>query len=155
METCGILSGVLDSKRALFTINTLIVPKQEGTSDRVEALNEEEIFEAQDSRKLYPLGWIHTHPSHTCFLSSIDIHTQYPYQVPRRKCQAGVLIQPWSFPCRTLLLMLQSPFCWGKDCGLLQRQLRAVLSVLHWCAAAAKVSKVRSCFLNGCTLTAH
>ena len=47
----------------------------------VQALNEEEIFEAQDSRSLYPLGWIHTHPTQTCFLSSIDVHTQCGYQV--------------------------------------------------------------------------
>ena len=53
---------------------------QEGTSDTVAALGEEEIFEAQDSRGLFPLGWIHTHPSQTCFLSSIDIHTQCGYQ---------------------------------------------------------------------------
>lgn len=48
-----------------------------------QALNEEEIFEAQDSRGLYPLGWIHTHPTQTCFLSSIDVHTHCGYQVGR------------------------------------------------------------------------
>ena len=81
IESCGILAGSLDSKRGLFTISTLIVPKQEGSSDMVSALNEEEIFDVQDKRSLYPLGWIHTHPSQTCFLSSIDIHTQCGYQV--------------------------------------------------------------------------
>ncbi len=81
MESCGILAGLLDSKRGLFSITTLIVPKQEGTSDTVQALAEEEIFEAQDSRGLYPMGWIHTHPTQTCFLSSIDVHTQCGYQV--------------------------------------------------------------------------
>ena len=44
-------------------------------------LAEEEIFEVQDSRALYPLGWIHTHPSQTCFLSSVDIHTHCGFQV--------------------------------------------------------------------------
>ncbi len=29
---------------------------------------------------LYPLGWIHTHPSQTCFLSSVDVHTHCGYQ---------------------------------------------------------------------------
>ena len=47
----------------------------------LQALNEEDIFEAQDSRGLYPLGWIHTHPTQTCFLSSVDIHTHCGYQV--------------------------------------------------------------------------
>ncbi len=47
----------------------------------MQALNEEEIFDVQDKRSLYPMGWIHTHPTQTCFLSSIDIHTQCGYQV--------------------------------------------------------------------------
>lgn len=47
----------------------------------VQALNEEEIFDVQDKRSLYPLGWIHTHPTQTCFLSSVDVHTQCGYQV--------------------------------------------------------------------------
>ena len=65
----------------MFVISTLIIPKQEGTSDTVQALNEEEIFDVQDKRALYPLGWIHTHPTQTCFLSSVDVHTQCGYQV--------------------------------------------------------------------------
>ncbi len=47
----------------------------------MQALNEEEIFDVQDKRSLYPLGWIHTHPTQTCFLSSVDVHTQCGYQV--------------------------------------------------------------------------
>lgn len=34
----------------------------------------------QDKRSLFPLGWVHTHPTQSCFLSSIDIHTQCGYQ---------------------------------------------------------------------------
>jgi STAM-binding protein len=26
------------------------------------------------------LGWIHTHPTQTCFMSSVDLHTQFSYQ---------------------------------------------------------------------------
>ena len=81
IESCGILAGSLSADDSVFTINTLIVPKQEGTSDTVQALNEEEIFEVQDTRSLYPLGWIHTHPTQTCFLSSVDVHTHCGYQV--------------------------------------------------------------------------
>ncbi|KAI3435549.1 hypothetical protein D9Q98_001614 [Chlorella vulgaris] len=80
VESCGILAGTLSADDAVFTITTLIVPKQTGTSDTVEMLNEEEIFEVQDSRALYPLGWIHTHPSQTCFLSSVDVHTHCGFQ---------------------------------------------------------------------------
>ena len=81
IESCGILAGSLREKSGVFVISTLIIPKQEGTSDTVQALNEEEIFDVQDKRALYPLGWIHTHPTQTCFLSSVDVHTQCGYQV--------------------------------------------------------------------------
>jgi len=64
-----------------FTLTTLIVPKQTSTSDTVAMLNEEEIFDVQDSRELLTLGWIHTHPTQQCFMSSVDLHTQYPYQL--------------------------------------------------------------------------
>ena len=29
---------------------------------------------------LLTLGWIHTHPTQTCFLSSVDLHTHCGYQ---------------------------------------------------------------------------
>ncbi|KAL4316408.1 hypothetical protein AHAS_Ahas15G0282100 [Arachis hypogaea] len=43
----------------VFHITTLIIPKQESTSDSCSTLNEEEIFEVQDILSLFPLGWIH------------------------------------------------------------------------------------------------
>ena len=36
VESCGILAGILDEKNACFQICTLIIPKQEGTSDTVQ-----------------------------------------------------------------------------------------------------------------------
>lgn len=79
LETCGILAGSLKNRK--FFVTTLIIPKQEATSDSCQATNEEEIFDVQDKKSLFPLGWIHTHPSQSCFMSSIDIHTHYSYQV--------------------------------------------------------------------------
>ncbi|KAK4425929.1 AMSH-like ubiquitin thioesterase 3 [Sesamum alatum] len=79
LETCGVLAGSLRNRE--FHITTLIIPKQESTSDSCQTLNEEEIFEVQDKRSLFPLGWIHTHPTQTCFMSSVDLHTHYSYQV--------------------------------------------------------------------------
>ncbi|KAL6188503.1 hypothetical protein ACLB2K_039895 [Fragaria x ananassa] len=79
LETCGVLAGSLKNK--VFHITTLIIPKQESTSDSCQTLNEEEIFEVQDRLSLFPLGWIHTHPSQTCFMSSVDLHTHYSYQI--------------------------------------------------------------------------
>lgn len=79
LETCGVLAGLL--KNSTFVVTTLIIPKQESTSDSCQTTNEEEIFNVQDERSLFPLGWIHTHPTQTCFMSSIDLHTHYSYQI--------------------------------------------------------------------------
>lgn len=79
LETCGVLAGKLSHD--IFNITTLIIPKQTSTSDTVAMLNEEEIFEIQDSKELLTLGWIHTHPTQQCFMSSVDLHTHFPYQL--------------------------------------------------------------------------
>lgn len=79
LETCGVLAGSL--KNRIFYVTALIIPKQESTSDSCQTTNEEEIFEVQDKKSLFPLGWIHTHPTQSCFMSSIDVHTQYSYQI--------------------------------------------------------------------------
>lgn len=41
IESCGILAGLLDEKNSCFQITTLIIPKQEGTSDTVQVLSHE------------------------------------------------------------------------------------------------------------------
>ncbi|CAK9180040.1 unnamed protein product [Ilex paraguariensis] len=79
LETCGVLGAFL--KEGIFYVTTLIIPKQESTSNSCQALNEEEIFAIQNEQSLFPVGWIHTHPSQSCFMSSIDVHTQYSYQM--------------------------------------------------------------------------
>ncbi|WRX16760.1 JAB1/MPN/MOV34 metalloenzyme domain - like 5 [Theobroma cacao] len=78
LETCGVLAGSLKNRK--FYVTALIIPKQESTSDSCQTTNEEEIFEVQDKKSLFPLGWIHTHPTQSCFMSSIDLHTHYSYQ---------------------------------------------------------------------------
>ncbi|KAL5723704.1 ubiquitinyl hydrolase 1 [Ranunculus cassubicifolius] len=79
LETCGVLGAYL--KNGVFYVTTLIIPKQEATSSSCQASNEEEIYAVQHENSLFPLGWIHTHPSQTCFMSSIDLHTQFCYQI--------------------------------------------------------------------------
>ncbi|XP_029710205.1 STAM-binding protein-like [Aedes albopictus] len=79
VETCGILAGRLAQNRLLIT--HVIVPKQRGTSDSCTTMNEEDIFNYQDQHNLITLGWIHTHPSQTAFLSSVDLHTHCSYQM--------------------------------------------------------------------------
>lgn len=79
LETCGILTGRLQKNK--FFVTHLLIPKQTSTSDSCTTLNEEELFEIQDSKDLITLGWIHTHPSQTSFMSSVDLHTHCSYQL--------------------------------------------------------------------------
>jgi STAM-binding protein len=80
IETCGVLLGYKQPDGLLLT--TIVIPKQTGTRDTCEALPgaEEQILTYALSNELVCLGWIHTHPSQSCFLSSIDLHTTLPYQ---------------------------------------------------------------------------
>ncbi|XP_064587328.1 STAM-binding protein isoform X1 [Zonotrichia leucophrys gambelii] len=79
VETCGILCGKL--MRNEFTITHVIVPKQLGGPDSCATQSEEELFVIQDQHGLVTLGWIHTHPTQTAFLSSVDLHTHCSYQM--------------------------------------------------------------------------
>ncbi|KAI5249134.1 JAB1/MPN domain-containing protein [Aureobasidium subglaciale] len=81
LETCGILCGTLISN-ALF-ISHLVIPDQTATSDTCETtdVGETELFDHVDNEGLMVCGWIHTHPTQTCFLSSRDLHTSVGYQV--------------------------------------------------------------------------
>jgi len=79
IETCGILAGKLNQNT--FTLSHCIIPKQSGSSDTCTTEQEHELFDTIDQQNLITLGWIHTHPSQTAFLSSIDLHTQFGYQI--------------------------------------------------------------------------
>ncbi|ELK33051.1 STAM-binding protein [Myotis davidii] len=79
VETCGILCGKL--MRNEFTITHVLIPKQSAGSDYCNTENEEELFLIQDQQGLITLGWIHTHPTQTAFLSSVDLHTHCSYQL--------------------------------------------------------------------------
>jgi STAM-binding protein len=79
LETCGILCGRLVSNA--FFVSKLVIPEQESTSDTCDTVNEVALFDYCDSENLMTLGWIHTHPTQTCFLSSRDLHTHSGYQV--------------------------------------------------------------------------
>lgn len=79
LETCGVLCGKLN--KSAFFITQLVIPHQESTSNTCSTTNEEALFEYVQSNDLFILGWIHTHPSQSCFMSSIDLHTQNSYQL--------------------------------------------------------------------------
>ncbi|KAF1790850.1 USP8 dimerization domain [Phytophthora cactorum] len=84
IETCGILAGILHDRKLIIT--TLIIPKQEGSSDMCTMTNEEELYDFCFSNELLTLGWIHTHPKQDCFLSSVDVHTQCGFQSILPEC---------------------------------------------------------------------
>lgn len=79
LETCGMLCGKLQHNA--FFITRLVIPHQESTSDTCNTTHEEMLFNYLDQNDLFILGWIHTHPTQSCFLSSVDIHTQNSYQI--------------------------------------------------------------------------
>jgi len=79
IETCGILAGRL--QRDQLVVSHLLVPKQHGGADYCNMEGEEEICAYSDQRELLTLGWIHTHPTQSAFLSSVDLHTHFSYQL--------------------------------------------------------------------------
>ncbi|KAF5137258.1 AMSH-like protease sst2 [Metarhizium anisopliae] len=79
LEMCGILCGT-PVNNALF-VRSLLIPDQKCTSDTCETENESAIFDYCAGEDLMVLGWIHTHPTQTCFMSSRDLHTHAGYQV--------------------------------------------------------------------------
>lgn len=79
LEMCGILCGELVNN-ALF-VTHLVIPQQKCSSDTCETEDEASLLEYCINNGLSVIGWIHTHPTQTCFMSSRDLHTQAGYQV--------------------------------------------------------------------------
>lgn len=79
LEMCGMLCGT-PVNNALF-VRCLLIPDQKCTSDTCETENESSMAEYCMNEDLLILGWIHTHPTQTCFMSSRDLHTHAGYQV--------------------------------------------------------------------------
>ncbi|EPQ50788.1 JAB1/MPN domain-containing protein [Gloeophyllum trabeum ATCC 11539] len=77
-ETCGLLLG--RDKGHKYVVSCLLIPKQHSTSDTCAMDEEELVLEFQEERNLITLGWIHTHPTQSCFMSSVDLHTHGGFQ---------------------------------------------------------------------------
>ena len=78
VETLGLLAGWQGEQGAHIT--HLVVPLQQGDSASCECLGEALVAQCFQEHGVIQLGWIHTHPAHDTFLSSIDVHTQYNLQ---------------------------------------------------------------------------
>ncbi|KAF8523690.1 Mov34-domain-containing protein [Hysterangium stoloniferum] len=77
-ETCGLLLGKKEGPK--FRVTTLLIPKQRCTEQSCTMEEEELITDFTQKRKLITLGWIHTHPTQTCFFTSSDLHTHANFQ---------------------------------------------------------------------------
>ena len=77
-ETCGIIAGKDNSTD--FVVTHLVIPKQWGTSDSCTAMDENTVSATLEETDCITVGLIHTHPSQTAFLSSINLHTHAGYQ---------------------------------------------------------------------------
>jgi len=72
VETCGILCGRLEQHQLYVT--HIILPKQNGTSDSCNTMNEEEIFDIQDQLHLITLGWYVISSFYTlCYFYNLSI----------------------------------------------------------------------------------
>ncbi|TYI94274.1 hypothetical protein E1A91_D02G191900v1 [Gossypium mustelinum] len=76
LETCGVLGAFLE--KGTFYVTTLIIPKQESTSNSCQAISEEEIFAIQNERSLFPVGWIHVD---TPFSELFHVINRSPYSI--------------------------------------------------------------------------
>jgi len=114
IETCGILCGQIKKNELLIT--AVVLPKQKATSDTCVTQMEEELITLQDKHNLITLGWIHTHPSQTCFLSSIDLHTHYSYQIMMPEAIA-IVMAPSKVPNRGVFNISPLGLDSLKDCN--------------------------------------
>ena len=66
--------------KTALVVTHMVFPEQKGSPNSVETFNEERLIAVQEAHDVYALGWVHTHPTQTCFLSSVDLHCQCSYQ---------------------------------------------------------------------------
>jgi len=78
IETLGTLGGQLCNNK--FRVSHLLIPKQVGKSDSCTMDGLEDVWDIHDKENIIFLGWIHTHPAYSVFLSSVDMHNQYEWQ---------------------------------------------------------------------------
>ncbi|KAF9261237.1 hypothetical protein L218DRAFT_870488 [Marasmius fiardii PR-910] len=78
-ETCGLFYGTKVSGKYIAT--TLLIPKQHSTSDTCTLDEVHLITEFEQKQDLIRLGWILTHPTQSCFMTSMDLHSHCAFQL--------------------------------------------------------------------------
>ncbi|GJE86468.1 Mov34-domain-containing protein [Phanerochaete sordida] len=105
-EACGLLLG--KQKGTRYVVTTLLVPKQHATVRGCTMDDEELISQFTEERSLMTLGWIHTHPTQPCFMSSDDLHVHAIFQSTLPEAFAMVCA-PNSTPTFGIFRLLDPP----------------------------------------------
>jgi len=81
-ETLAYVAGFIqeEDKKEVLVAKALHLPLRDGTPDSCWQTSPMlEYFDFLCTNKLVQVGWIHTHPTQTNFLSSVDLHTQHKH----------------------------------------------------------------------------
>ena len=78
IESCALICGEVN--HYFVRSSHLVFPRQVGTENTAEMIEDTSVESYLIEKGLSVLGWIHTHPTQTAFLSSVDVHTQFGYQ---------------------------------------------------------------------------
>ncbi|XP_044760050.1 STAM-binding protein-like [Coccinella septempunctata] len=79
VETVGYLAG-RESEPNVLVITHLLLPKQQGYSDYFKVIDSSSLVRYLDAEDLMTIGWIHSHPMETPYLSSSDMHYHGVFQ---------------------------------------------------------------------------
>jgi STAM-binding protein len=82
IETLGLLLGIQEvtDNENCFIVIELVIPQQTGSAVTCVETESDVNFNYVISTGYLELGWIHTHPTHDNFLSSVDLHSHYRRQ---------------------------------------------------------------------------
>lgn len=105
IETCAVLAGRIHDDAGVLAVTHLVLPPQAGAADSCEVTDDAALLEYCTVRGLLTLGWVHTHPSQACFLSSMDLHTHAGYQAGLPEAVA-VVVAPTDPACATAVFRL-------------------------------------------------
>jgi len=118
IETCGILAG--REVKGRLVVTHLVVPKQRAGPDHCEMTHEDELLDYCLGHGLITVGWIHTHPTQDCFMSSLDQHTHCGYQSMLPEAIA-VVLAPCDAKSNYAVFRLTDDPATGSGLELIQR----------------------------------
>ena len=91
-ETGGLLFAELVNQE--YIVNVLLIPKQEGVSDKWMTVDETEVgVFSEQNPNLHMMGTIHTHPGFDARPSSVDLHQHFKIQKDQQSSIA-IIVAP-------------------------------------------------------------